>query len=236
VTTLLEVSELRAGYGAVRVLHGIDFSVAAGEVVVILGANGAGKTTTLRALSGMIDCGGRVMFDGRSIAGRRPEQIAAAGIAHVPQGRGTIVDLSVDENLRIGAYLRRGPEIDVDIDRWYTTFPRLKERRNQQAGSMSGGEQQMLAIARALMARPKLVLLDEPSLGLAPLITQELFRTLAELNRADGLSMLVVEQNAGLALNIAARGYVLETGTIVISGSASELAGNDDVRRAYLGI
>jgi branched-chain amino acid transport system ATP-binding protein len=236
VTALLEVSELRAGYGAVRVLHGIDFSVAAGEVVVILGANGAGKTTTLRALSGMIDCGGRVMFDGRSIAGRRPEQIAAAGIAHVPQGRGTIVDLSVDENLRIGAYLRRGPEIQVDIDRWYTTFPRLKERRSQQAGSMSGGEQQMLAIARALMARPKLVLLDEPSLGLAPLITQELFRTLAELNRSDGLSMLVVEQNAGLALNIAARGYVLETGTIVISGSASELAGNDDVRRAYLGI
>jgi branched-chain amino acid transport system ATP-binding protein len=236
VTALLEVSEMRAGYGAVRVLHGIDFSVAAGEVVVILGANGAGKTTTLRALSGMIDCGGHVMFDGHSIAGRRTEQIAAAGIAHVPEGRGTIVDLSVDENLRIGAYLRRGPEIESDIDRWYTTFPRLKERRNQQAGSMSGGEQQMLAIARALMARPRLVLLDEPSLGLAPIITQELFRTLSELNQADGLSMLVVEQNAGLALKIAARGYVLETGTIVISGSASELAGNDDVRRAYLGI
>ena len=236
MTALLEVSELRAGYGAVRVLQGIDFSVDAGEVVVILGANGAGKTTTLRALSGMIDAGGRIMFDGHPIVGRRPEQIAAAGIAHVPQGRGTIVDLTVDENLRIGAYLRRGPEVESDIDRWYTTFPRLKERRTQQAGSMSGGEQQMLAVARALMARPTLVLLDEPSLGLAPLITQELFRTLAELNRADGLSMLVVEQNAGLALNIAARGYVLETGAIVISGSASELAGNDDVRRAYLGI
>ena len=236
MTSLLEVSELRAGYGAVRVLQGIDFSVDQGEVVVILGANGAGKTTTLRAISGMIATSGRVVFDGRSITGRRPEQIAAAGIAHVPQGRGTIVDLTVDENLRIGAYLWRGPEIDSDLDRWYATFPRLKDRRTQQAGSMSGGEQQMIAIARALMARPKLVLLDEPSLGLAPLVTQELFRTLTDLNRADGISMLVVEQNAGLALNLAARGYVLEVGTIVTAGSATELAGNDDVRRAYLGI
>jgi branched-chain amino acid transport system ATP-binding protein len=236
VTALLEVSELRAGYGAVRVLQGIDFSVDEGEVVVILGANGAGKTTTLRAISGMIEAAGRVVFDQRSIVGRRPEKIAAAGIAHVPQGRGTILDLTVEENLRIGAYLRRGPEIDSDIDRWYSTFPRLKDRRAQQAGSMSGGEQQMIAIARALMARPKLVLLDEPSLGLAPLVTQELFRTLTDLNRADGISMLVVEQNAGLALNLAARGYVLEVGTIVTSGTAAELADNDDVRRAYLGI
>jgi branched-chain amino acid transport system ATP-binding protein len=236
VSSLLEVSELRAGYGAVRVLQGIDFSVEAGEVVVILGANGAGKTTTLRAISGMIAATGQAVFAGRPIIGRRPEQIAAAGIAHVPQGRGTIVDLTVDDNLRIGAYLRRDSEIASDIDRWYTTFPRLKERHAQQAGSMSGGEQQMLAIARALMARPKLVLLDEPSLGLAPLITQELFRTLGELNRADGISMLIVEQNAGLALKLASRGYVLETGTIVTSGSAADLAGNDDVRRAYLGI
>jgi branched-chain amino acid transport system ATP-binding protein len=236
VSALLEVSELRAGYGAVRVLQGLDFSVAEGEAVVILGANGAGKTTTLRAISGMIDSAGSVLFDGQSIAGRRPEQIAAAGIAHVPQGRGTIVDLTVDENLRIGAYRRRGPGIDSDIERWYTTFPRLRERRSQQAGNMSGGEQQMLAVARALMGRPKLVLLDEPSLGLAPLVTQELIRTLGDLNREDGLSMLVVEQNAGLALKLAARGYVLETGTIVTSGSASDLAGNDDVRRAYLGI
>ncbi len=237
MTDLLKVSELRAGYGAVRVLQGLDFSVAAGEVVVILGANGAGKTTTLRALSGMIDASGKVMFDGHPIGGRRPEQIAAAGIAHVPQGRGTIVDLTVDENLRIGAYRRRdAPGIAADIARWYSTFPRLKERQTQQAGSMSGGEQQMLAIARALMGRPKLVLLDEPSLGLAPLVTQELFRTLADLNRDDGISMLVVEQNAGLALKLAARGYVLETGTIVTSGTADELAGNDDVRRAYLGI
>ncbi|MDQ1382172.1 MAG: branched-chain amino acid transport system ATP-binding protein [Actinomycetota bacterium] len=236
MSALLEVSELRAGYGAVRVLQGIDFSVEAGEVVVILGANGAGKTTTLRAISGMIDATGQAVFVGRPIIGRRPEQIAAAGIAHVPQGRGTIVDLTVDDNLRIGAYQRRDSEIASDIDRWYTTFPRLRERHAQQAGSMSGGEQQMLAIARALMARPKLVLLDEPSLGLAPLITQELFRTLGELNRADGISMLIVEQNAGLALKLASRGYVLETGTIVISGSATDLAGNDDVRRAYLGI
>jgi branched-chain amino acid transport system ATP-binding protein len=236
VSALLEVSELRAGYGAVRVLQGLDFSVTEGEAVVILGANGAGKTTTLRAISGMIESSGHILFDGRSIAGRPPEQIAAAGIAHVPQGRGTIVDLTVDENLRIGAYRRRGPEIDSDIERWYTTFPRLRERRAQQAGSMSGGEQQMLAVARALMGRPKLVLLDEPSLGLAPLVTQELFRTLGDLNREDGLSMLVVEQNAGLALKLAARGYVLETGTIVTSGSSSDLAGNDDVRRAYLGI
>ena len=236
MSALLEVSELRAGYGAVRVLQGIDFSVEAGEVVVILGANGAGKTTTLRAISGMIDATGQAVFAGRPIIGRRPEQIATAGIAHVPQGRGTIVDLTVDDNLRIGAYQRRDSEIASDIDRWYTTFPRLKERHAQQAGSMSGGEQQMLAIARALMARPRLVLLDEPSLGLAPLITQELFRTLGELNRADGISMLIVEQNAGLALKLASRGYVLETGTIVTSGSATDLAGNDDVRRAYLGI
>jgi branched-chain amino acid transport system ATP-binding protein len=154
----------------------------------------------------------------------------------VPQGRGTIGDLTVDDNMRIGAYRRRGPDIDSDIERWYTTFPRLKERHAQQAGSMSGGEQQMLAVARALMGRPKLVLLDKPSLGLAPLVTQDLFRTLGDLNRDDGISMLVVEQNAGLALKLAARGYVLETGTIVTSGSATDLAGNDDVRRAYLGI
>jgi branched-chain amino acid transport system ATP-binding protein len=236
VTALLEVSELRAGYGAVRVLRGIDFSVAQGEAVVILGANGAGKTTTLRAISGMIESSGDVMFDGQPITGRHTEQIAAAGLAHVPQGRGTIEDLTVDDNLRLGAYLRRGPEVEVDLERWYTTFPRLRQRSTQQAGSMSGGEQQMLAVARALMGRPKLVLLDEPSLGLAPLVTQELFRTLGELNRVDGISMLVVEQNAGLALELAARGYVLETGTIVASGTAVELSGNDDVRRAYLGI
>jgi branched-chain amino acid transport system ATP-binding protein len=236
VSALLEVAELHAGYGAVNVLRGLDFSVNEGEAVVVLGANGAGKTTTLRALCGMIAATGRVMFDGRSILGRRTEQIAAAGVAHVPQGRGTILDLTVDENLRIGAYRRRDREIEADLDRWYETFPRLEQRRDRPAAGLSGGEQQMLAVARALMARPKLVLLDEPSLGLAPLVTQELFRTLGDLNRTDGISMLVVEQNAGLALEMAARGYVLETGAIVISGAASDLAGNDDVRRAYLGI
>jgi branched-chain amino acid transport system ATP-binding protein len=234
--SLLEVSELRAAYGAVRVLHGLDFAVEQGEVVVILGANGAGKTTTLRAISGMVSTQGHVRFEGKELVGRRPEQVACAGIAHVPQGRGTIVDLTVEENLRIGAYQRKDREIAGDMERWFALFPRLGERRKQQAGSMSGGEQQMLAIARALMARPTLVLLDEPSLGLAPIVTQELFRALGALNQEDGVSMLVVEQNAGLALAIAKRGYVLETGTIVVSGSAEELATNDDVRRAYLGI
>ncbi len=234
--TLLEVSGLRAGYGAVRVLEGLDFTVDEGEVVVILGANGSGKTTTLRAVSGMIDAQGKAKFDGRDVLGRRSDQIAQAGIGHVPQGRGTIVDLTVDDNLRAGAYRRRDSDVARDIEYWYEAFPRLGQRRDQQAGTMSGGEQQMLAIARAMMARPKLVLLDEPSLGLAPLITQELFRKLAELNREQGVSMLIVEQNAALALGIAQRGYVLETGTIVVSGTAAELADNDDVQRAYLGL
>jgi branched-chain amino acid transport system ATP-binding protein len=165
--SLLEVRTLRAGYGPVEVLRGIDFHVAEGEVVVILGANGSGKTTTLRALSGMVETSGEVAFDGRSIAGSRPEQVARAGIAHVPQGRGTVTDLTVEENLRLGAYTRRDKEVGADLERWYEMFPRLAERRQQQAGGMSGGEQQMLAIARAMMARPRLVLLDEPSLGLA---------------------------------------------------------------------
>jgi branched-chain amino acid transport system ATP-binding protein len=234
--TLLEVAELRAGYGPVQVLHGVDFTVDEGEAVVILGANGAGKTTTLRALSGMIPARGSFRFAGESMLGMKPERIARAGIAHVPQGRGTLADLTVDENLRLGAYARRDREVDADIERWYEVFPRLADRRTQQAGSMSGGEQQMLAIARALMGRPRLVLLDEPSLGLAPIVTQELFRVLGALNRDEGLSMLVVEQNAGLALGIATRGYVLEAGTVAVSGEAGALAGNDDVRRAYLGI
>jgi branched-chain amino acid transport system ATP-binding protein len=234
--SLLEVRTLRAGYGPVEVLRGIDFHVDEGEVVVILGANGSGKTTTLRALSGMVETSGEVAFDGRSIAGSRPEQVARAGIAHVPQGRGTVTDLTVEENLRLGAYTRRDKEVGADLERWYEMFPRLAERRQQQAGGMSGGEQQMLAIARAMMARPRLVLLDEPSLGLAPIITQGLFRTLGDMNRDLGTSMLVVEQNATLALAIASRGYVLETGEIVVEGTATELAGNDDVRKAYLGI
>jgi branched-chain amino acid transport system ATP-binding protein len=233
---LLRVAELTAGYGPVQVLHGIDFTVDEGEVVVILGANGAGKTTTLRALSGIVAARGVIEFEGRSLLGTKPEKAARAGIAHVPQGRGTLTDLTVEENLRLGAYARRDSEIGADVERWYEVFPRLAERRDQQAGSMSGGEQQMLAIARALMSRPKLVLLDEPSLGLAPIVTQELFRVLADLNRERGLSMLVVEQNAGLALGIATRGYVLEAGSIAVSGTAAELATDDDVRKAYLGI
>ena len=235
MTVLLQVAELRAGYGQVQVLHGVDFAVNEGEVVVILGANGAGKTTTLRAISGMINGRGKVDFAGQSLIGFKPEQVTRAGVAHVPQGRGTIADLSVDENLRIGAYSRKDREIDADIDRWYEMFPRLGERRMQAAGSMSGGEQQMLAISRALMSRPKLLLLDEPSLGLAPIVTQGLFRVLAELNRDHGTSMLIVEQNAQLALGIAHRGYVLETGAVALTGTAAELADNADVRRAYLG-
>jgi branched-chain amino acid transport system ATP-binding protein len=235
--TLLEVNDLVAGYGPVRVLHGLDFTVDDGEVVVILGANGAGKTTTLRALSGTIPAKGNVRLHGESLLGKRPEVVAARGIAHVPQGRGTLNDLTARENLLLGAYTRHErAAVEADIERWYEVFPRLGQRRDQLAGSMSGGEQQMLAIARALMARPKLVLLDEPSLGLAPLVTQELFRTLAELSRDSSLSMLIVEQNAGLALEIASRGYVLETGTIATAGSATDLAGNEDVRKAYLGI
>jgi branched-chain amino acid transport system ATP-binding protein len=220
----------------VQVLYGVDFTIDDGEVVVILGANGAGKTTTLRALSGMISGKGTVRLAGESILGKRPEVIARRGIAHVPQGRGTIADVTVEENLRLGAYTRRDHDVDADVARWYEVFPRLGQRRDQAAGSMSGGEQQMLAIARAMMMRPKLVLLDEPSLGLAPIVTQDLFARLGDLNRELGIAMLVVEQNANLALRIASRGYVLETGRIVVSGEASELEGNEAVRKAYLGI
>ncbi len=234
--SLLEVRGLRANYGPVEVLRGLDFTVDDGEVVVILGANGSGKTTTLRALTGMVETSGEVTFDERSITGARPEQVARAGVAHVPQGRGTVTDLTVEENLRLGAYTRKDKQVAQDIERWYEVFPRLAERRTQQAGGMSGGEQQMLAIGRGLMAEPRLVLLDEPSLGLAPIITQGLFRTLGDMNRDLGIAMLVVEQNATLALAIATRGYVLETGEIVVEGSAADLAGNDDVRKAYLGI
>lgn len=234
--SLLNVTDLRARYGPVEVLRGIDFSVEAGEVVVILGANGSGKTTTLRSLSGMVDATGSIEFSGEAILGCRPDQVARLGIAHVPQGRGTITDLTVEENLRLGAFTRKDREVIADMERWYEVFPRLRNRRRQQAGEMSGGEQQMLAIARAMMARPELVLLDEPSLGLAPIITQGLFKTLSAIARDENVSMLIVEQNATLALAIAQRGYVLETGEIVATGSSDELSNNDDVRRAYLGI
>jgi branched-chain amino acid transport system ATP-binding protein len=232
---LLEVEGLTAGYGPVAVLHGIEFSVEAGEVVVILGANGAGKTTTLRAVSGMIHGKGRVDLDGRSIIERKPEEIVRQGVAHVPQGRGTITDLTVEENLRIGGYIRRDDAVTADIEGWYEMFPRLGERRSQAAGTLSGGEQQMLAIARAMMSRPRLLLLDEPSLGLAPLVTQELFRRIGDLNRDTGMAVLVVEQNANLALAIAQRAYVLETGEIVAAGTAAEIGADESVRKAYLG-
>ena len=232
---LLELHGVTGGYGPVRVLHGIDMAVEEGEVAVVLGANGAGKTTTLRAISGMISAGGDIIFNGDRISRRHPEAVAKAGIAHVPQGRGTFGEFTVDENMRVGAVIRRDREVSADLDRWYSVFPRLGERRDQQAGSMSGGEQQMLAIARAMMSRPKLVLLDEPSLGLAPLITQELFRRLGEINQETGLTLLVVEQNANLALDIGHRGYVLESGRIATSGSAQDLKTDDAVRKAYLG-
>ncbi|HEV7762512.1 MAG TPA: ABC transporter ATP-binding protein [Acidimicrobiales bacterium] len=233
--SLLELHGVSGGYGPVQVLHGIDLTVDEGHVAVVLGANGAGKTTTLRAISGLIHTRGEIVFDGVSLHGKRTEAIARLGIAHVPQGRGTFTDMSVEDNLRLGAIGRRGNGIDSDLERWYGVFPRLAERRHQEAGSMSGGEQQMLALARAMMSRPRLLLLDEPSLGLAPLVTRELFAQLGQLNRDDGLTILVVEQNANLALDIGHWGYVLETGRIAVQGSAAELNDDDAVRQAYLG-
>lgn len=231
---LLTVENLRAGYGPLEVLQGIDLVVDKGEIVVILGANGAGKTTTMRALTGMIPRNGTVNFLDRDISGTSAEAIVKIGMAHVPQGRGTFSDLSVEDNLRAGAYIRRD-EIESDMERWFSVFPRLKERRSQKAGSLSGGEQQMLAIARALMSRPQLLLCDEPSLGLAPLVTQELFGVIERLNKEEGLSVLLVEQNANLALKVATRVYLLETGRVVASGSAADLAADDSIRKAYLG-
>ena len=233
---LLEVTGLTAGYGPVRVLHGIDFAVDQGEVVVILGANGAGKTTTLRAISAMIATSGSVKLNGEEIVGHNSADLVRRGLAHVPQGRGTFPELTVEENLRVGAYARSDNEVQDDMDRWYETYPVLHQRRSQTAGSLSGGEQQMLAVARALMSRPTLLLLDEPSLGLAPLIVEDLFERFAALNTEQGTTLLIVEQNAQLALGIADRGYVLESGSIVIQGPAGELIDDDAIRRAYLGV
>ena len=232
--SLLRTEGLRASYGQVDVLLGIDIEVNEGEMVVILGANGAGKTTTMRAVSGTVARSGSIIFDGQEIVDENAESIVRMGIAHVPQGRGTFADLTVEENLRIGAYIRKD-SVESDIERWYETFPRLGERKSQKAGSLSGGEQQMLAIARALMSRPRLLLCDEPSLGLAPLVTQELFGVLKTLNHEEGLSVLLVEQNANLALKVAHRVYLLETGQVVASGSAESIAGDERIRKAYLG-
>jgi branched-chain amino acid transport system ATP-binding protein len=233
---LLQVKGLRASYGATRVLHGMDFAMAAGSVTTLLGANGAGKTTTLRALCGMVKTAGEISFEGRRIEGKATEDEVRLGVAHVPDGRGTFAQLSTEENLRLGAYTRKDKaRVHEDMERVYAYFPRLRERRRQQAGTLSGGEQQMLAVSRALMLRPRLLLLDEPSFGLAPLVVQELFRILRAINEAEGVSMLVVEQNAALALEVADHAYVLETGRVVLSGTAQQIRSDDAVRRSYLG-
>jgi branched-chain amino acid transport system ATP-binding protein len=235
-STLLETAGLCAFYGATQVLFGLDLAVTEGGVTALLGANGAGKTTTLRAVSGMVHTTGDIRFCSRSLAGRATEDIVRLGIAHVPQGRGTFVSRTVEENLEIGALSRRDRAgISADIERVYGYFPRLKERCKQQAGTLSGGEQQMLAVARALMLRPKLMLLDEPSFGLAPLFVRELFAILRTLNRSEKVSMLLVEQNASLALDLADRAYLIETGRLVMTGAAQDLRNDENVRRAYLG-
>ncbi len=236
MSCLLQVRALHAGYGLTRVLHGIDFELNEGSIVTLLGANGAGKTTTLRALCAMVKPRGEVHFDGQRIDTRATEEIVRLGIAHVPEGRGTFVHLSTEENLRLGAYVRRDKaEVERDFERVYGYFPRLKERRHQQAGTLSGGEQQMLAVSRALMLRPRLLLLDEPSFGLAPRIVRELFEILRTINQRERVSILLVEQNAAMALDLADQAYLIETGRVVLSGSAAEVRSNEAVRASYLG-
>jgi len=233
---MLEVRGLHAFYGQIQALHGLDFALPEGGVITLLGANGAGKTTTLRALCGMVRMAGEIRFDGKPINGRATEDIVRLGIAHVPEARGTFVRMTVEENLRLGAMTRHDhAAIATDIEEVYSVFPRLKERRRQQAGTLSGGEQQMLAVGRGLMLRPRLMLLDEPSFGLAPLIVAELFAILRRLNRERHVAMLIVEQNAALALDLAEEAYLLETGRIVMAGPAHEIAKDEAVRRAYLG-
>jgi len=233
---MLEVNGLHAFYGQSQALHGLDFALAEGSIVTLLGANGAGKTTTLRALCGMVRMSGEIRLDGKPIVGRATEDIVRLGIAHVPEAHGTFVRMTVEENLRLGAMTRhdRGG-IAADLDQVYAEFPRLRERRQQQAGTLSGGEQQMLAVGRALMLRPRLMLLDEPSFGLAPLVVEELFENLRRLNRERRVAMLIVEQNAALALDLAEHAYLLETGRIVMAGPAREIAKDEAVRRSYLG-
>ena len=232
---LLELAGVTAGYGHRRVLHEVDLSVDEGEIVAILGANGAGKTTTLRAISGVIQRVGRITFLGRSLLGSSASDTARLGIAHVPEGRGTMGQLTVAENLQLGAYVRRDRGVAADMDRVFTYFPVLRERKKQYAGTLSGGEQQMLAIGRAIMARPKLVLLDEPSLGLAPLVTRSIFELIGTINRDLRTAVLLVEQNAVAALDISHRAYVLEAGRVAVSGPSAELKAHDRVRRSYLG-
>ena len=235
MTALLNIKALNAYYGQVQALHGLEFTLNEGSVTALLGANGAGKTTTLRAICNMVRTSGAIEFDGAPLSSRSTENIVRLGIAHVPQGRGTFTTMTVEENLELGAITRRRAGVASDIERMYAHFPVLKQRHTQQAGTLSGGEQQMLAVARALMLRPRLMLLDEPSFGLAPLIVRDLFKILGKINREDKVTILVVEQNAQLALEIADHAYVIETGRIVMSGKANEIANNEDVRKSYLG-
>ncbi len=232
---LLELRDVHARYGQVKALHGVSLRVDEGEVVAVLGANGAGKTTTLRAISGLVDHTGEVAFDGQTITRASPERVARFGVAHVPEGRGIFRELSVWDNLRLGAYTRRSGSIQGDYQRMLGYFPWLEERRNQQAGTLSGGEQQMLALSRALMARPRMLLLDEPSLGLAPVVVAKIFHIVGDLNEKDGLTVLVVEQNARIALRVAARAYVLEVGRVALEGTSDELTRNESIRTSYLG-
>ena len=235
-TPLLEVRNLHAGYGPTEVLHGLSFSIAEGSITALLGANGAGKTTTLRALCGMVRSSGEVLFDGQRIDGKSTEDIVRLGVAHVPDGRGTFTDLTTEENLRLGAYARRDRgSLAEDYERMYRLFPILAERRHQQAGTLSGGQQQMLAVARALMLRPRLLLLDEPSFGLAPMVVKEIFEVMRDINRTQKVTILLVEQNAAMALKLADEAHLLETGSILMSGSGKDLMNDDAVRRAYLG-
>jgi branched-chain amino acid transport system ATP-binding protein len=234
--TLLELTDVTASYGPVRVLEGVSLSVPEGGAVGILGANGAGKTTTLRAISGTVRTGGRITFDGRDIRGSRPDKVASLGIAHVPEGRGTLAQLSVRENLRVGAYLRKDRKaITTDLDYCLDLFPQLKDRINSRAAALSGGEQQMLAVGRAFMAKPRLLLLDEASLGLAPSTAKAVYAAIRRLRVESGIAMLVVEQNANLAFTLVDTATVLETGRNVLTGSSDELKGMDEIRRAYLG-
>nr|WP_316043545.1 ABC transporter ATP-binding protein [Actinomadura sp. CNU-125] len=236
MTDFLTVDDLHAGYGDVRVLHGVSLRVGAGDICAILGPNGAGKTTLLRALCGMVKGRGEVRLDGTSLAGRSPDAVARRGVAHVPEGRGTFVPLTVEENLKLGAFARRDrAAVQSDLERVYGYFPVLYERVGQVAGSLSGGEQQMLAIGRALMSRPRLLLLDEPSLGLAPLVTRELFGIVRSINEEERTTVVVVEQNAHLALGIAGQAHVLESGRIVLSGSAADIKADEQVAQSYLG-
>ncbi len=233
---LLELEDVRAGYGPTSVLHGVSLSIPEGAIVSLLGANGAGKTTTLRAITGGVRWTGNIRFDGHSLRQMHTEDVVRCGIAHVPEGRGILTELTVDENLKLGSHLRRdGPAVRKDYERVFEYFPVLRERRRLSASTLSGGEQQMLALARALLMRPKLMLLDEPSLGLAPIVVRAIFEIIRTINQADRVAVLLVEQNAKLALEMSSHAYVLEVGRVAVKGASAELKGNESVRRSYLG-